>query len=253
MGSPPGHIPFTARSKKVLELSLREALTLGHNYIGTEHILLGIVREAKGVAAQILVQRGATLDKLREAVLAELDRGGVVATPVGPKRRTPGAEEALAAAADLAGSGPVGTQHFLEALARSPDSLAGKALAAFGIDADALAAKLDELGMEGTTDVTPEDQAARAVQIHVEGEEVHLLLHDPATLELARSIAETLGGPIRGDDPAVRLVALWQGVLDGLEGVQRQLKPAATEGSETGRSAIVRRALQSRLARRRLG
>ena len=49
--SPPGHIPFTPRSKKVLELSLREALQMGHNYIGTEHILLGLVREGEGVAA----------------------------------------------------------------------------------------------------------------------------------------------------------------------------------------------------------
>ena len=54
--SPSGHIPFTPRAKKVLELSLREALQLGHNYIGTEHILLGLIREGEGVAAQVLVE-----------------------------------------------------------------------------------------------------------------------------------------------------------------------------------------------------
>ena len=54
-----GHIPFTPRAKKVLELSLREALQLGHNYIGTEHILLGLIREGEGVAAQVLVRVGA--------------------------------------------------------------------------------------------------------------------------------------------------------------------------------------------------
>ena len=52
--APSGHIPFTPRAKKVLELSLREALQLGHNYIGTEHILLGLIREGEGVAAQVL-------------------------------------------------------------------------------------------------------------------------------------------------------------------------------------------------------
>ena len=59
--SPSGHIPFTPRAKKVLELSLREALQLGHNYIGTEHILLGLIREGEGVAAQVLVKLGAEL------------------------------------------------------------------------------------------------------------------------------------------------------------------------------------------------
>ena len=58
---PTGHIPFTPRAKKVLELSLREALQLGHNYIGTEHILLGLIREGEGVAAQVLVKLGADL------------------------------------------------------------------------------------------------------------------------------------------------------------------------------------------------
>ena len=60
--SPSGHIPFTPRAKKVLELSLREALQLGHNYIGTEHILLGLIREGEGVAAQVLVKLGADLN-----------------------------------------------------------------------------------------------------------------------------------------------------------------------------------------------
>ena len=60
--APSGHIPFTPRSKKVLELSLREAMQLGHNYIGTEHILLGMIREAQGVAAQVLVEEGLDLE-----------------------------------------------------------------------------------------------------------------------------------------------------------------------------------------------
>src|SRR6476619_904261 len=67
--SPSGHIAFTPRAKKVLELSLREALQLGHNYIGTEHILLGLIREGEGVAAQVLVKLGADLNRVRQQVI----------------------------------------------------------------------------------------------------------------------------------------------------------------------------------------
>ena len=70
--APSGHIPFTPRAKKVLELSLREALQLGHNYIGTEHILLGLIREGEGVAAQVLVKLGADLNRVRQQVLQHL-------------------------------------------------------------------------------------------------------------------------------------------------------------------------------------
>jgi len=67
--APTGHIPFTPRAKKVLELSLREALQLGHNYIGTEHILLGLIREGEGVAAQVLQKLGADLNRVRQTVI----------------------------------------------------------------------------------------------------------------------------------------------------------------------------------------
>jgi hypothetical protein len=67
--APSGHIPFTPRAKKVLELSLREALQLGHNYVGTEHILLGLIREGEGVAAQVLVKLGADLNRVRQEVI----------------------------------------------------------------------------------------------------------------------------------------------------------------------------------------
>jgi ATP-dependent Clp protease ATP-binding subunit ClpC len=69
---PDGRIPFTPRAKKVLELSLREALQLGHDYIGTEHILLGLLREGDGVAAQVLVSLGADLNGVRERVIGVL-------------------------------------------------------------------------------------------------------------------------------------------------------------------------------------
>jgi ATP-dependent Clp protease ATP-binding subunit ClpC len=71
-----GHIPFTPRAKKVLELALREAIQLGHNYIGTEHILLGLIREADGVAAQVLVRLGADLNRTRQRVIEVLHGHG---------------------------------------------------------------------------------------------------------------------------------------------------------------------------------
>ncbi|MGA4986936.1 Clp protease N-terminal domain-containing protein [Nonomuraea bangladeshensis] len=75
-GRPPsGHIPFTPGAKKVLELSLREALQLRHNYIGTEHILLGLIREGEGLAAQALVDAGADLAGLRQRLLDRVGRG----------------------------------------------------------------------------------------------------------------------------------------------------------------------------------
>ena len=74
--SPSGHIPFTPRAKKVLELSLREALQLGHNYIGTEHILLGLIREGEGVAAQVLKKLGAELSQVRQTVIKLISNSG---------------------------------------------------------------------------------------------------------------------------------------------------------------------------------
>ncbi|WP_298801275.1 ATP-dependent Clp protease ATP-binding subunit [uncultured Pseudokineococcus sp.] len=89
--APSGHIPFTPRAKKVLELSLREALQLGHNYIGTEHILLGLIREGEGVAAQVLVKLGADLNRVRQQVLQLLSgyQGKEPAAAGGPAEGTP--------------------------------------------------------------------------------------------------------------------------------------------------------------------
>jgi len=79
--APSGHIPFTPRAKRVLELSLRESGVLGHNYIGTEHILLGLVREGEGVAAQVLVKLGADLKRVRQIVIQLLDGHGSEGRP----------------------------------------------------------------------------------------------------------------------------------------------------------------------------
>ncbi|MEY2417081.1 MAG: hypothetical protein QOH53_2415 [Ilumatobacteraceae bacterium] len=251
-GSPSGHIPFTARSKKVLELSLREAMQLGHNYIGTEHILLGLVREGEGVAAQVLVARGVDLKRVRATVIDELRNVTSGSRASGP-RRTPGGEEALSNAQQLAGSSAVGSHHLLEALARSEDSLASKVLLSLGVDADTLAAKIDELGIEGTSDVTPEESAARQMGLRVEADVAYVELRDERTVQLVRTITESFGGSVRGDDTGVGSMAgLWQAVAAGLDDLRRRLAPADEETeSESLRSTIVGKAIQSRLARRR--
>src|SRR6266542_3524094 len=83
--APSGHIPFTPRATKVLELSLREALQLGHNYIGSGHILLGLIREGEGVAAQVLVKLGADLSRVRQQVIQLLSGyAGKEGAPAGP-------------------------------------------------------------------------------------------------------------------------------------------------------------------------
>ncbi len=88
--APVGHIPFTPRAKKMLELSLREARQLGHNYIGTEHILLGLIREGEGVAAQVLQKLGADLNGVRQQVIQLLSGctggGDLVDEPSGGSR-----------------------------------------------------------------------------------------------------------------------------------------------------------------------
>ncbi|MFV0252782.1 MAG: ATP-dependent Clp protease ATP-binding subunit [Beutenbergiaceae bacterium] len=96
--APVGHIPFTPRAKKVLELSLREALQLGHNYIGTEHILLGLIREGEGVAAQVLTKLGADLNRVRQQVIQLIsghEGGKETVSAGGPAEGTPSGSAVL--------------------------------------------------------------------------------------------------------------------------------------------------------------
>ena len=118
--APSGHIPFTPRAKKVLELSLREALQLGHNYIGTEHILLGLIREGEGVAAQVLVKLGADLSRVRQQVIQLLSgyQGG---------QGKPGEPQAAAAAGGAASekdTGDKGNSQILDQFGRNLTQLA---------------------------------------------------------------------------------------------------------------------------------
>jgi ATP-dependent Clp protease ATP-binding subunit ClpA len=152
--APTGHIPFTPRAKKVLELSLREALQLGHNYIGTEHILLGLIREGEGAAAQVLLRLGANLNRARQSVI---DLIGVLPEqaeepllPVGYPggRRSESAVRVLRLAGEAAsdlGSDTVDATHLLLGLIASGDPDVDRLLRQWDIEPDDIRRRIEEL------------------------------------------------------------------------------------------------------------
>jgi len=159
-----GQIPFTPRAKKVLELALREALSLGHNYIGTEHILLGLARENEGVAARVLLDFDADPDTIRNEVIGMLSGPGG-RSPFGTDATEPSLERIGLSDALLDGAGPplraltreLDEHHGRPAdagdlillLAHVPDGLAANALAALGIDPETLTRALEEVRSSG--------------------------------------------------------------------------------------------------------
>ncbi len=261
--APSGHIPFTPRAKKTLELSLREALQLRHNYIGTEHILLGLIREGDGVAAQILRQH-ADLLVIRTAVLDAVP-AGLGAEAAGRGRRwlrrrgevdvdepeteaemavlsaTPAADNTLSAAARLAGTQPVGSHHLLLAALADPDTAASRVLATLGIDLDQAKEALRAVDVTGTSDEQPEEAGRRQMEIQVTDEKVIIELSDPAIRRTAAAALVALGeqadppGTIRGDLPAAAsLSAVWQSIQDSLAAIQqRAVSDAEAAARET--------------------
>jgi ATP-dependent Clp protease ATP-binding subunit ClpA len=255
-----GHIPFTPRAKKTLELALREALQLHHNYIGTEHILLGVIREGDGVGARVLKQHSADLTPVRLAVLdlltkvpTEATRGRRwlrrrYATDLGEApepgesaelRTTPAADTSLSEAARLAGSQPVGSHHLLLAALGDPDTAAARALAALGVDLDQAKAALRTADVTGTSDEQPEEAGRRQMLIRVTDNQLTIEATDPVILGLGRAALDALGEKasppdiIRGDLPdSASLANVWQALHDSLEAIQRRATlPAEPSGS----------------------
>jgi ATP-dependent Clp protease ATP-binding subunit ClpC len=247
-----GHIPFSPRAKKVLELALREALQLGHNYIGTEHILLALEREGEGVAVKILANHvGDTKDVVRTVKALIAEHSGSGGAPAQPKRTT-AADEVVTAAEALAGGAPMGSHHLLEALIRADGSMAATVLTRLGVSPDAIADTVDELDADTTTDATPQETAARQMEIRVEENEVHLVFRDEAMLAMAHAVNELTGeGPIRATGPlAGRFVPLWTQLNELLTELVRTLRPD-DEGKAVGKATLlVRRVLHDRLLRR---
>jgi ATP-dependent Clp protease ATP-binding subunit ClpA len=245
-GAPSGHIPFTPRAKKVLELSLREALQLGHNYIGTEHILLGLIREGEGVGAQVLVNLGAELSAVRQEVIQQLSgfrstswrAGGHPAPGRQGPRETPAAAKASVEARRLAGSGAVGSHHYLLGLLQEQESMAAKVLSDLGVTREAIETKLAQIEPAGTSDETPEEAGARRIGLRVEGRLLMLEIDDP---ELAASLEKAMVGRkvriIKGTDPeaeAAGFPGLWSAVSRTVEDLTRRL--ARMPGVRTTRS-----------------
>jgi ATP-dependent Clp protease ATP-binding subunit ClpA len=259
--APSKHLPFTPRAKKTLELALREALHLQHNYIGTEHILLGLIREGDGVAAQVLRQH-ADLTAVQAAVLDLSHAAGGERTrgrrwlrrhaPTDPGdtgaagehavlNATPAADATLSEAARLAGARPVGSHHLLLAALADPDTAATRALAALGVDLDQAREALRGADITGTSDEPPEEAGRRQMLVRVTGDRLTIEAADPVIIEAGQAALRALGdratppGTIRGDLAAgATLSTVWQALHDSLRSIERQAaappEPPGTPG-----------------------
>jgi len=216
--SPSGHIPFTPRAKKVLELALREALALHHNYIGTEHILLGVIREGDGVGVQILKGhadpqqfRTAVLDMLHSRYPASEARSrnwlrrvsAALGRPLeddlpgeGVEQSvlsaTPAADVTLTTAAQLAGGDPVGSHHLLLAALTDANSAAARVLASLGVDLTRAKDALRGADITGTTDELPEEAGRRQMNVKVTEEIVTIVVTDGILVASANAALKAL-------------------------------------------------------------
>jgi len=255
---PRGHIPFTPRAKKVLELSLREALQLHHHYIGTEHILLGLIREKDGVACQIM-RKHADPNEIRMAVLDAVPVGRAEegepedeeatntvlrwlrqrltvsqGRPRHPEsagevslRLTPASNITLSEATRLAGEQPVGSHHLLLAALADSESAAARALTSLGVDLDQAREALRGADVAGTTDEDPEDAGRRHMVIRVADDKLTIEASDPLIVATAKAALRARGdeavaaGEIRGDEPGTTpLGAVWRELRESLTRIQ---------------------------------
>jgi ATP-dependent Clp protease ATP-binding subunit ClpA len=258
VSAPTGHVPFTPRAKKALELSLREALQLHHSDIGTEHLLLGLIREGDGVAAQIL-KKHADLPRIRRQVIellpagdadvsrarrwlrrrAEADPGEIgEAAAQAVLNATPAADVTLSEAARLAGPRPVGSHHLLLAALTDPDTAAARVLVSLGVDLGRAREALRAVNVTGTSDEPPEEAGRRQMVIRVTGERLTIEASDSAIIEAGQAAVRALGdqaspdGVISGELPAsAPLSAVWQALHDSLRAIQqRAARTAESEG-----------------------
>jgi ATP-dependent Clp protease ATP-binding subunit ClpC len=249
-----GHIPFTPRAKKILELALREALQLHHNYIGTEHILLGLIREKDGAGPQILAAhadllaiRAAALDLLPPAAATPgrrwmRRRGGAVTEEPEEEeevevRTTPAAEASLDEASRLAGSRPVGSHHLLLAALADGNTAAARAIAGLGVDLDRVRDALRSADVTGTSDEQPEERGRRQMLIRVTDSSLTIEATDQDIVSLGLAAADAVSdqvdqpGTIPGDLPAsAGLSAVWQALRTSLEDIRR--RGTAVKGAE---------------------
>ena len=238
-----GHIPFTPRAKKVLELALRESLSLGHNAIGTEHLLLGTIREGEGVGAQVIAAHAGDLRKVRLAVISRAPSAGTVrrsqwlrsravVAQTGTEgaealRATPAVDASLHEATRLAGPHPVGSHHLVLAALHDPESAAARALTTLGLDLDQARDALRAADVTGTSDEGPEDAGRRSMSIVVAEDLLTIQTTDSTLLGLARAALEAVAGQgdrsdtIRGDlAVSVSLGGVWHAIRDSLADIR---------------------------------
>jgi len=241
-----GHIPFTPRAKKVLEKSLREALALRHNYIGTEHILLGLLDLREGLAEVILREwkvdtpdlrervlalvAAATADKAagipatsgstRRVVRADID-SGVLGVEEVEARHTAAAAAGISAASGYAGDDPVGSHHLLLALLNDPNSAATRTLTSLGLDLSATRDALLRADLADTSDESPEVAGRRGMSLRLTDSAVVLEATDRRLLGLARLAFGALRGRTSADSGP-------------LPGAGSGAEPAATADGESG-------------------
>lgn len=256
-----GRIPFTAGAKRSLELALREALQLGFDYIGTEHILLGVIGEGDGVGAQILKEHAADLLPVRVAVLDLLQAAGPARSGRWLRRRvravagsgeapepamegdqatTPAADASLGEAARLASGAAVGSHHLMLAALSDPNAAAARALSALGVDLEQARQALRTAEVTGTSDELPEDAGRRQMLIRVTDDKVTIDATDPVIVDLGRAAVEALGdqadppSTIRGDQPASESLSdLWLALRDSLDLIRGRAAQPANPEDET--------------------
>jgi ATP-dependent Clp protease ATP-binding subunit ClpA len=220
-GTASGAPPFTPRSKKVLELAMKEALELNHNYIGTEHLLLGLIREGAGVGAQVLVASGLDLSTVRKKVI-ELLQGYAAKNPSAPTRTTPAGGMLQTRAKALAGTEGVGSHHYLLAILEDDGSLGARVLSSLGVTPEAVATRIKEIGVGGTTDEAP-PEPVQPFKIGL-GEGLSIQVDDPALINRLR---ESLLEKGRGEGLGEAIKDALTGWLDGLE-----VEPPADDAKE---------------------
>ncbi len=261
--TPGGHIPFTPRAKKTLELAMRESLQLAHDEIGPEHILLAVIREGEGVGAQIM-RKHADLPAIRRDVILALPPG----SPVRPSGRfllrrrptvepfeprtsaghpapsvTPAADAMLNQAARLTGARPVGSHDLLLAALSDPSTAAARALGSLGLDLERAKEALRTVDISGTSDEQPEDAGGRQLVIRVTGDQLTMEATDPVIVQAGLAAAAALGekadpaGTIRGELPECSSLSIaWRALRESLDIIAGQQSQTAGK-TDTGKAA----------------
>lgn len=199
---------FTDRSRQAVVLAQKEARRLNHHCIGTEHLLLGLIHEEEAQAARVLAACGISLEAARSHV-NEMVAPGDSSAP-GHIPFTPQARKVL----ELAGSEALerklnytGTEHMLLGLIGEGDGIAAQVLASLGVAREVVEQRVDELGVTGTSERTPEEEACR-MRVRVSGDRLEISVDDP---ELVRGLRE-MDVALSGFDQASPFPDLWKAV-----------------------------------------